>query len=346
MSNISLLGKWLPSENTSSPQTRKYARIMKKGLKMSSKQYRQTLSKLRKHINIVETHISEKNYEAINYSKLPSIAGMKYRSAFYRNDEERYLEFIDGLSKGTITVNAKTLYPHDIVSKIRNNRYHIDAHEIQLFESQWNALPNFIEGEYENSMVMADVSGSMSGIPMDVSIALAMYIAERNTGVYHNHFMTFSNKPTLQEIKGKDIVDKVNNLESANWDMNTDLEKSLLILLDVAKKNNVSVDDFIKKLYIISDMQFDRCVVGSDKVTLFDSVKEQYELAGYPMPEIVFWNVNAYANVPVSLNEHGVKLVSGYSPSILKNLLNNSSQTPYEFMEEVLMSERYVEIVI
>lgn len=344
--NPSLLAKWMSSENASSPQTKKYARILREGLGGTPKQYRKLLSLLRKKIDLVETKLSEKRYQDIDYSKIPSKAGMQYRGTFFRNDLERYQEFLDSLTKGEVKVNAGALYPNDIVGKILGSHWSLPRHseqEIQLFEGQWNNLPNFIGEKKENSMVMADVSGSMTGTPMSVAISLAMYIAERNQGAYKDHFMTFSSNPQLVRIQGSNIVEKVNNIHRAEWGMSTNIERALLKLLDVAIKNNLPQEEMIGKLYVVSDMQFNSAVRGS-QVNIFKDVEHQFNLHGYELPNIVFWNVNAYENSPMTMNEAGVTLVSGFSPSILTQLLNSDGKTPYEFMLDVINSDRYSEV--
>lgn len=339
----SLLAKWLPSENASSPTTKKNAKTIREAMRITPKQYRKMLSELRAKISLVETKLTEKNYEAIEYSKLPSKAGMQYRQAFYRNDLERYQSFLDSLSKGEVKVNAGTLYPNEIVGKIMNSRWNTSTQDIKLFEGQWNNLTDFIGENGEESLVMADVSGSMSGTPLEVSISLAMYIAERNKSVYKDHFMTFSERPQLVKIQGSNIVEKVNNINRANWNMDTNIEKALQTILDVAVDNKLSKDEVVKKLYIISDMQFNQCVKGAS-VSIFKNMKKEFAQHGYDFPNIVFWNVNAYGNQPMTMNDVGVQLVSGFSPSIMTQLLNADGKTPYDFMLDVILSERYREV--
>lgn len=346
--NPSLLAKWMPSENTSSYKTKKYAKTLREGLGATPKQYRKLLSSLRATINIVETKLTEKDYDSIEYGKLPSRAGLVYRGAFFRNDEMRYKSFLDSLSKGETKVNAKALYPNDIVGKIFGGgyrvRYNIPSHEIQLFEGQWQNLPNFIGEKSENSLVMADVSASMNGTPMNVSVALAMYIAERNKGIYKDHFLTFTDRPSLVKIQGSNIVDKIQNI-TARVGYSTNIQKALQTLLDVAVDNKLSNDEVVKKLYIISDMQFDDYSISGTSVDIFDSMKKKFNDVGYDFPSIVFWNVNAYGNTPMTMNAQGVQLVSGFSPSILTQLLNADGKTPYDFMLDVINSERYKEVV-
>ncbi|MEK4136387.1 DUF2828 family protein [Bacillus sp. FSL W8-0445] len=345
--NPSLLAKWMPSENASSTRTKKYARIFRKALGGTPKQYRKLLTSLREKINIVETKLTERRYEEISYDKLPSKAGMIYRDAFFRNDEKRYRAFLDSLTNGETKVNSGTLYPNDIVGKILGNHHwlrpRLSKQEIKLFEGQWNNLPNYMGDKSEDSIVMADVSRSMSGTPMNVAISLAMYIAERNKGAYKDHFMTFSERPELVKIQGTNIVEKVNNISRVNWGWSTNIEKSLQTILDVAVKNNLPNDEVVKKIYIISDMQFNHCVDGASK-NIFKNMEEKFNSYGYDLPNIVFWNVNAHSNTPMTMNEVGVQLVSGFSPSILTQLLSSDGKTPYDFMLDVICGDRYQKV--
>ena len=118
--NPSLLAKWMPSENTSSSTTKRNATITRKYLKMSPKTYRKTLTKLRKKIDIVETKLCENNYKDIEYDKLPSGAGLKYKDAFFRHDEERYKQFIEDVSNGKTKINSSTLFPYELVREAQS----------------------------------------------------------------------------------------------------------------------------------------------------------------------------------------------------------------------------------
>jgi hypothetical protein len=342
--NPSLLAKWMPSENASSRETKLNAKIIREFFGATPKQYRKLLSSLRAKINLVETKLTEKDYDSIDYSKLPSKAGMQYRGAFFRNDELRYQSFLDSLSKGEVKVNAGTLYPNDIVGKILRS-YSTSQQEVKLFEGQWANLPDFIGEKAEDSLVMADVSYSMTGTPMEVSIALAMYIAERNKGAFKDHFMTFSAKPNLVKIQGGNIVEKVRNINRADWGYDTNIEKALRTILDVAVKNNLPKDEVVKKLYIISDMQFNQACSGAS-VNIFKNMAKNFEAQGYDFPNIVFWNVDAHDNTPMTMNDMGVQLVSGFSPSIMTQLLNADGKTPYGFMLDVIESERYAGVTV
>lgn len=348
----SLLAKWLASENASSPKTKALAKKTRIAFGLSPRQYRKTLSMLRKKIQIVEALMSSKEWSKIEYDKLPSKAGLQYRQAFYKNDEERYSDFVGSLKRGEKKVNASTLYPYEIVREyegsmeIHDRKYYINfkANNPQndLLEAMWNNLPDYVGDNFDNALAVVDTSGSMRGLPIQVALSLGLYLAERNKGEFHNHFITFSGSPQLQEIIGDTLGEKLHNMAKADWQMNTNVEKVFDLILNTAIKNSVPQEELPSKLFIISDMQFDRCVHGNNDVTLFKNIRERFELEGYIMPELVFWNVNAFStNFPVTVDQTGTALVSGCSPSIFKNLLAGKDMTPYGMMLDVLNSERY-----
>ncbi|MHC5216917.1 DUF2828 family protein [Enterococcus sp. LJL128] len=346
---ISLLAKWMPSVSVRNQERKEQLKIILEGMQLNKADYRKELSKLRRTLEIVETKLSEQTYETISYQNLPSLAGMKYRQAFYRNDEERYTEYLEQLKKGAATINAGTLYPSDIVGKILTT--HITEENRTLYNGLWANLPDYIGERKEKSLAVVDVSGSMTGRPMEAAIALGIYLSERNDSEFKNHFMTFSESPKLCELKGQDFVAKVQNLQRASWGYNTNLEKVFQVILQTAKQYRLSQAEMIEKLYIISDMEFDAAVGRTGAVytreTLFKTLKRMMNRAGYQMPEIVFWNVNARQNqLPVSMEEKYVKMVSGYSPSVFEALIQDQSVSPVDFMMKVIGSERYEPIKV
>lgn len=354
----SLLAKWLKSENASSFETKRLAKKTREALGLTSAAYRKTLSALRKRISIVEQQMSEKNWDEIDYSKLPSGASLRYRQAFYRNDTDRYQSYIDSLKRGDagVKVNVKTLYPYEIVHEIMGSgmtylgsKYFASTREnianADMLDAMWKNLPDYFGGNEDNSLVVVDTSGSMAGLPMEIAISLGIYAAERNTGKFHNHFMTFSSRPQLVELQGTDIVERVRNMSRADWGGNTNIEAVFNLVLDTAIKNSLSQDEMVERIFIVSDMEFDRCATGGNDVSLFQAIERKYMAAGYRLPALVFWNVNARnAQYPMTMNKTGVQLVSGASPSIFTNLLKGKMLTPYEMMLEVINDERYGDI--
>lgn len=351
----SLLAKWLKSENTSSKKSRNLARKTLEGLGMTEREYRKTLSALRKKIDVVEIKMSENRWNEIDYSKVPSQAFLKYRRAFLRNDSERYLDFIEKVHKGEVSIKTETLYPYQIIRGIEDLEYAAGYYEgDKVLDTLWDNLPNYVRDENSNDIAVVDTSGSMYAgfygnvLPIYVSISLGIYFAERNKGIFKDHFITFSDKPELVEIIGNGVCEKARNMTKANWGYNTDIEAVFDLLLDTAKKHNLDQEELPKRLFIISDMEFDKASgYIEDKETLMKSIERKWKDLGYKIPQLVFWNVDAKTSqVPVTKTDEGVILVSGCSPVIFEKVLSGDDINPYDMMLEILNSERYSKIKI
>ena len=345
---VSLLAKWLPSVNTSNKKAVRSARKIARACGMTEAQYRKTLSALRAQIKILENNLREKDY-SFNYEKQPSKALFKYRKAFIRNDGERYGAFIQKAASDPSVMHTGTLTPYDIIAPVTKRQYICDeaisTEERAAMDATWNAQEDFTGSE--NALVVVDGSGSMyccaDGRPAAVAQSLGIYFAERNTGAFKNHFITFSTNPQLVEIKGKDIVEKVRYCMSFNECSNTNIEKVFQLILNTALAHRIKQKDMPSRIYIISDMEFDWCARGAE-VTNFENAKMMFAAHGYRLPQIVFWNVaSRNRQQPVTKNEQGVALVSGSSPQIFR-MLKEGTLEPYRFMLDVLMSERYKKI--
>lgn len=341
----SLLAKWLPSINTSSEETRRYARMIHNGLGWNAKRYRQTLSELRRKIDVLEVKMSGNAWTDIHYSHVPSNAMNNYSRAFAKHDEERFLEYINAVKEGRETINATVLYPYNITEKIL---YGNMKESQNVFEQQWNHLPDFVAGSERNILVMADVSGSMAGRPMATSIGLALYFAERSNGMFAGHFMTFSESPSLVKVTGQTLYERVMHALASDWGMNTNFEKALQVILQAAVKNHAMQSEIPETLIVVSDMQFDDCHSNAQKGwTFYKNMERMYKLKGYKIPEIVFWNVNSLSNVfQASANHTGVKIASGQSVAVFKSILNSEALTSYDFMRETLENERYKGVLV
>lgn len=340
---VSLLAKWLPSINATNIQTVKLGKRLAQCLNMSEKEYRQTLSKLRAKIKIIENNLREKDY-SFDYSKQPSKAMFKYKKAFIRNDKERYEEFLNKVQSGAVKMNTGTLYPYDIVRSIIHGG-ELSDEEKKSLDVTWKALPNYTKDE--NALVVVDGSGSMywggNPQPAEVAQSLAVYFAERNTGLFKNHFITFSENPRLVEIKGDDIYNKIRFCIGFNECANTNIQKVFELILKTATKNKLTQKDMPETIYIISDMEFDSCTVDAD-LTNFEYIKKKFNEKGYKLPRLVFWNVNSWQQqVPVKENEQGVVLVSGCTPKIFEMVMDGET-SPYKFMLDTINTERYEKI--
>ena len=341
---VSLLGKWLPSVNASNAETVRMGKALAQALGMREMEYRKLLTALRSRIRIMENNLREKDY-TFDYSQQPSKAMFKYRKAFLRNDRERYNDFLEQVSQGNAKLNTATLTPYDIIAKAAATYAPMNAEERRAMDVTWNAQQDFTDGE--NALVVVDGSGSMywgcKPTPAAVALSLGIYFAQRNTGIFHNHFITFSTNPRLVEIQGNDIYEQVRFCKTFDEVANTDLQKVFQLILNTAVANNLPQCEMPSKLYIISDMEFDSCAEGAD-MTNFAYAKALFQKAGYELPQVVFWNVcNRNLQQPVTKNEQGVTLVSGCSPRIF-GMLSKNFPTPMEQMMDILNQERYAKI--
>jgi hypothetical protein len=215
-------------------------------------------------------------------------------------------------------------------------------------EAQWNALPDYMEGSTERILPVCDVSGSMTGLPMDVSVSLGIYISERNQGIFKDAFITFSHNPEMQYLKGS-LSQRMRQLNRAPWGMSTNLQATFDLILNSAIRENLSPEEMPTKLLIISDMEFDEAYRGDGygDHTNLDVIRSKYIQSGYIMPEIIFWNVNGrLGNSPAQVHDQGIGLVSGFSPSILKSILKGKVYGPEQLMLDTVMTERYARVKI
>lgn len=340
---VSLLAKWLPSVNTSNAEKVRLGRKLAKAFGMSEKEYRKTLAVLRKKIDIIENYLREVDY-SFAYERQPGKAMLKYRAAFNAHDKERYASFLDKVSRKEAKLHTGNLMPYEIVRPfyVKN----VSEEDAAILNVTWNAMENFTGDR--NALVVIDGSGSMySGgdpIPATVAQSLGLYFAERNKGAFANHFITFSARPQLIEVKGKTLLEKLQYISSFNEVADTNLQAVFELILNTAVKNQISADEMPERIIIISDMEFNLCVKDG-KMTNFEYAKHIFAEAGCQLPEVVFWNVaSRKQQVPVRKNEQGVKLVSGCNARLFEQVVSDVLN-PYELMLEIIGSERYERIV-
>ena len=350
---VSLLAKWIKTPDASSPATRQLGILTAKKLGYTVYDFKRILRKLRKHIGIVESLMSAGQWDKIKYSAVPSRAMMIYRKAFGKHDSVRFNEFVEKAVNGEAKINSSTLYPYDIVEKFFNG-YRVCRPDNEMsLEAQWRQMPNYVESG-TNAIVVADVSGSMTGRPMATSIGLAMYFAERNTGDFHNLFMTFSDKSDIVQLKGETLYQKIDFLHDVDWGNSTNIEAAFDRILQLGIKNHIPQNEMVKSIIIISDMEFNRCTGGGDIFcrtgadwSFYDKMKAKYADYGYEIPNIVLWNVNSRNDVfHADATRQGVQLCSGQSASTFKQLMSSIGMTPVEMMMKVINSERYSAIKV
>ena len=351
---VSLLAKWLPSHNKKDETSRKIIEGIKSKLNITERQYRKMLSSLRYDIKVVEKFMSANKWEKIDYSGVPSKAHLNYRNAFRRQDEERYVDYLDSLEKGETKINSSTLYPYEIITRYFEDMDYWDTRNLMnldtTLEEMWKALP--VLKFNENVLVVRDGSGSMYGYDghvgaIDVADSLTILFSENNKGVFKDKFLTFSEKPKYVDLSDKEsLVDKLHTLRNEDEVANTNIEAVFQLVLQSALENNLSQEE-IPTILIISDMEFDNATCtnagewGTPNMRLFDTFKAKFAERGYKLPKMIFWNVEGSSGtIPVKENDLGVTLISGFSQSIFDMVLNQKTD-PREVILDKLNSERY-----
>ena len=355
---ISLIAKWLPSENASNKETIARAKKIRQYLGITSKQYRQMLSKLRTKINVLEKLMSANEWNKIEFDKIPSRAGMIYRNAFARRDiiAKRYESFAK--NKNT-KVNASVLYPYEIVAKATVNHgwaYNFSSLtdvDRAMINKYWENLPDYLNGKNCSMMCVVDTSGSMTGnnaaAPINVAISLGLYCAERIGGPFKNHYISFASRPQLIKTEGIDFVDKVRRIYKTNLCDNTNLEAVFDLLLRTATKRGVNPNDIPKTIVVISDMEIDSGTgyysrnqwTKTSASTEMEKIRQKWAAYGLQLPKLIYWNVNARHNTILDAGPN-VSFVSGMSPTIFKQVI--TGKTGYDLMLEAINSERYAVI--
>lgn len=332
----SLLAKWLPSENASSKETKQMARSLMRGLELTPRMYRKALSHLRKEINVLERLMSNGEWDKIEFDKIPSRAGYIYSNCFSKREEtkDRYREF---MTAPKTTVNSSVLYPYEIIRPILYGR----NYDEDVIQKYWDNLPDYLSGNRTSAICVVDVSGSMDGDPMTVSVSLGAYCAERLKGAFENLFITFSEKPQVVKLRGQNICEKIENISNASWGFNTNLRAVFNLLFNIAL--TAKAEDIPDALIIISDMEIDAANRGSDTITDMQDVRSKWHRAGLKMPHLVYWNVNARNNTVLEVGKD-ITCVSGLSPVTFEMVLNGKSGI--EVMLEKLLSKRYEQIKI
>ena len=338
--NNGLAAKWTPRKG-------EVAREIREFFGMTPKQYRKSLVAL---TNVVETQMCAQNWDNINYSHVPSVAHARYKKAFGRHGTT-YAEYVTKLVKGEagVKVNAGAVFPYDVLKGRIGGWMQFNKTETDLIQKQWEAMPNYIGDA--NVLPLVDVSGSMTCSAgghgsksnlscLEVAVSLGLYFADKNKGKFKDTFLTFSSKPELLHLKGN-INQKIDQMVKSSWDMSTNLHKAFEKILKTATDNNVPQAEMPETLVIFSDMQFNQCVKHDDSA--MEMIVRKYEAAGYALPKVVFWNLNAsYGNTPVSFDKSGTALVSGFSPALATSVLSNDLEdfTPEAIMLKTVMKSR------
>ena len=362
--SISLLAKWLPSENASSKKTKALANLLIKELGTTPREYRKTLTTLRAYLDVTEVKTCGNDWEGIDYNKVPSKANLKYKNAFLAHDEERRREFLSKALVGdtTVKVHMSVGFPHDIVHKYTGGGERVRGGYDQSLEAYWKNLKPCVG--LADTIVVRDGSGSMCSrvgntevTAMDISTALAIYCSQFLEGSFKDKFITFSSRAQLVDLsKAGSLESKLNTTYRYGDCSNTNIENVFQLILDTVTEANRGKTlededwcDVPSTVLIISDMEFDPSRSSGSwygggfnaGANVFKVMDQKFKAAGYKLPKLAFWNVNSRTGtIPCTYNENGVLLISGFSQNVLSMVMNGKTD-PYDALIEELNKERY-----
>lgn len=380
--DVSLAAKWAPREKSSFGwlyqslainyfkeflDTARNDNQLNKAILKSKTEYRKVLSALNRYLDTLQIKQCEQTWSSIDFNKVTSISLSKQKKAFLnvkKNGQVRFPDSNDRILcaanfnahiqravKGEVEMKGKRVGMADFTKQAVDLLRTGSQAEKDLLNSQWrdNATQT---GALGKMIAMVDVSGSMSGDPMDVAIALGIRIAEKS--VIGNRIMTFSAKPTWVNLDGcNDFISKVEVVRHAEWGMNTNFHAALDLILDAIVRNKMSPEDVQDMvLVILSDMQMDdgdRC----NKNALYKTMEEKYADAGmrvhgapYKPPHILFWNLRSTSGFPSLANQKNASMMSGFSPALLNLFCEQGidalqSCTPWALLNKTLENDRY-----
>ena len=307
--------------------------------------------------------------------------------AFLRHCPERYTAWKTSLKEGktadgtAVKINAGVLFPHEVVAQytaaFKAGRFQPD----DVLEAQWRELERNVksQGTLGGCLFVADVSGSMdwpvtehsSLRCMDVSVALSLLSARCSTGAFRDLVMTFSEAPTFfnvatgqyssgtaalpaSEVRNDPGLDPtslfaaIQRLQHMNWGGSTNLQSVFDMILERATHDRVPPEAMPRCVVVVSDMEFDACGALD---TNFETLRAKYAASAYVMPTLVFWNVRSSSTthqVPVNATEDGTLLFSGFSPSLLKELMSEgfANINPWKMVRKIIDSGVYAGVVV
>ncbi|XP_058777423.1 uncharacterized protein LOC131651750 [Vicia villosa] len=357
---ISLAAKWCPSVDSSFDRStllcesiakRIFPREEYEGVEEAHYAYRvrdrlrkDVLVPLRKVLELPEVFIGANQWNLLPYNRVASVAMKFYKEKFLKHDKERFEKYLEDVKAGKTTIAAGALLPHEIIESLEDG----DGGEVA--ELQWKRIVDDLlkKGKMSNCIAVCDVSGSMSGIPMEVSVALGLLVSELSAEPWKGKVITFSAEPQLHLIEGDSLKSKTEFVRNMDWGYNTDFQKVFDRILDVAVNGNLKEEQMIKRIFVFSDMEFDQASANSWE-TDYQAITRKYNEKGYgsSVPQIVFWNLRDSKATPVPATQKGVALVSGFSKNLLTLFLDNEGDvSPVEAMEAAIAGPEYQKLVV
>ena len=381
--NPSLVAKWVPREKSQFSDlfdkmainyfshylaTAKTESAQIKAISKARMDYRKIISGLNRTLDTVQIKQCGNTWSQIDPEKQTSITMHKQKKAFLnlkadgtqRSESDdritcasHFNEFVAKASRNECEIKGKRIGLNDftkealklIDSGVKNGP------EVDILNAQW--VNNSLEtGALGKIIAMVDVSGSMDGEPLHAAIALGLRVAEKS--MLGKRVLTFSALPRWINLEGYNtFIEMVEQVNNANFGLNTNFSKALMLILDAIVVNKMAsedVEDMV--LAVFSDMQIDEAKSEEDN-TMMGFIESQYSQAGikvcgkpYKPPHILFWNLRSTSGFPTLSLQKNASMMSGFSPALLnlfcdEGLASLQSCTPWSLLIKALSNDRY-----
>ncbi|KAL6629070.1 hypothetical protein ACP70R_028835 [Stipagrostis hirtigluma subsp. patula] len=301
---------------------------------------------LRRALKLPEIFISARAWESVVYTRVASVAMKNYKDLFLKHDADRFNAYLADVKSGKKRIAAGALLPHEIIASLRDG----DGDGGDVADLQWQRMVDDMRalGKLTNCVAVCDVSGSMSGLPMDVCVALGLLVSELSDDPWRGRVITFSQRPELHRIDGDTLSQKVEFVLTMDWGMNTNFQAVFDKILEVAVGAGLAPERMVRRVFVFSDMEFDQASAQPWE-TDYEAIVRKFTEAGYgaAVPEVVFWNLRDSKAVPVESDQKGVALVSGFSKNLLKLFLDGGGiVNPRAVMEKAIAGPEYDKLAV
>jgi len=301
---------------------------------------------LRCALKLPEVFISARAWDSVAYTRVASVAMKNYKDLFLKHDADRFNAYLADVKSGKKRIAAGALLPHEIIASLGDD----GENDGGVADLQWQRVVDDMRalGRLTNCVAVCDVSGSMSGIPMDVCVALGLLVSELSDDPWRGRVITFSERPQLHRITGDTLPEKISFIRTMDWGMNTNFQSVFDKILEVAVGARLAPERMVRRVFVFSDMEFDQASAQPWE-TDYEAIVRKFTEAGYgaAVPEVVFWNLRDSKAVPVEAGQKGVALVSGFSKNLLKLFLDGGGViSPRAVMEKAIAGPEYDKLAV
>ena len=367
--------------------------------------YRRLTADMNAKLNTVETLMCTDRWDTIVPGSVPGRAGKLYSKAFLNlpstyhakgepkptgefrcpdnakrmKCRQNFEAYYAAAANGKAKINgADTLFPHEVVQQASEDRYGLSSAEKDHLNAVWLGMVEKAKasGGLGRSIFMSDFSGSMSGTPYWVSMALGILGSQVCSDEFKDKLMTFDSNPTWHHFTAdSDLFERIKTIEdsSIGQGLSTDFQKAMDLVLETLKTKRMRPGQEPENLIVLTDMGWDQAcsssetsdytgnsyrhvVKTSEWQTQIAMIQEAFRRAGEDMwgpgqgftaPRIVIWNLRAgTTDFHATADTPGVAMLSGWSPTQFEILMKEGPRqmTAYEMLRLELDDPKYLRV--